>query len=159
MRVHQDEERDREAIRQLGQEWVEAVHHGDVDRLLDLVTDDVVFMPANAPSIVGRAAVAQAYRATFAAFEVDQTFAPEEIQVGGDWAFVRGTDAIEMKPRAGGSPIVVTARGISILRRVGDGSWKFARGITNTASPPPKRTESGRRGDGSGGRIQARSVS
>ena len=130
-----DEERDREAIRQLGQDWVEAVHRGDVDRLLDLVTDDVVFMPHDAPSIVGRAAVEQAYRAVFAAFEVEQTFAPEEIQVGGDWAFVRGTDAIEMKPRAGGDPIAVRGRGISILRRAEDGSWRFARGITNTASP------------------------
>ena len=131
----QDEVRDRAAIQQLGQDWVEAVHHGDVDRLLDLVTDDAVFMPHNAPSIVGRVAVEQAYRAVFAAFEVDQTFAPEEIQVGGGWAFVRGTDAIEMKPRAGGDPVVVRGRGISILRRVEDGSWKFARGITNTASP------------------------
>ena len=130
--MHQEEERDRAAIRQLGQDWVDAVHHGDVDRLLDLVTDDVVFLPHNAPSIVGRAAVEQSYRAVFAAFEVEQTFAPEEIQVGGDWAFVRGTDAIELKPRAGGDPIVVRGRGISILRRVEDGSWKFARGITNT---------------------------
>ena len=130
-----DEERDREAIRQLGQDWVEAVHRGDVDRLLDLVTDDVVFMPHNAPSIAGRAAVEQAYRAVFAAFEVEQTFAPEEIQVGGDWAFVRGADAVEMKPRAGGDPIAARGRGISILRRVEDGSWRFARGITNSASP------------------------
>ena len=137
--MRNDEERDRAAIQELGQDWVEAVHRGDVDRLLDLVTDDVVFMPHNAPSIVGRAAVEQAYRAVFAAFEVDQTLAPEEIQVGGDWAFVRGTDAIEMKPRAGGASVVVTGRGISILRRVEDGSWRFARGITNTASPPTNR--------------------
>jgi len=130
-----NEESDREAFLRLGQEWVEAVHHGDVDRLLDLVTDDVIFMPHNAPSIVGRTAVEQSYRAVFAGFEVDQTLAPEEIQVGGDWAFVRGTDAIEMKPLAGGDPIVGRGRGISILRRGQDGSWKFARGITNTESP------------------------
>ena len=61
--MQQDEERARQAILKLGQDWVEAVHHRDVDRLLHLVTDDVVFMPANAPSIVGRAAVEQAYRA------------------------------------------------------------------------------------------------
>ena len=127
--------RDRESIQQLGQDWVDAVHHGDVDGLLDLVTDDVVFMPANAPSIVGRAAVEQTYRAVFAAFEVEQTFAPEEIQVGGDWAFVRGPDALETRPSAGGDSIAVRGRGLSILRRVEDGSWRFARRITNTASP------------------------
>ena len=128
-------ERDRQAIRQLGRDWVEAVQHKDIDRLLDLVTDDVVFMPANAPSLVGRSALGQTYRAFLAGFEVHQTFAPEEIQVGGDWAFVRGTDTLEMKPLAGGEPVVVSARGISILRRVEDGSWKFARGITNMESP------------------------
>ncbi len=133
-----DEERDRAAIQQLGRDWVEAVRHGDIDRLLNLVTDDVVFMPHNAPSIVGRGAVEQGYRAVFAAFEVDQTIAPDEIQVGRDWAFIRGTDVIEMKPRAGGAPIVAKARGVSILRRVEGGSWKFARGITNVTSPPPK---------------------
>ena len=94
-----------------------------------------MFMPANAPSVVGRAALEQTYRVFFAGFEVHQTFAPEEIQDGGDWAFVRGTDTFEMKPRQGGDPVVVRGRGISILRRVEDGSWKFARGITNTASP------------------------
>lgn len=128
-------ERDRQAIQQLGRDWAEAVHHRDVDRLLDLVTDDVVFMPANAPSVVGRAALEQSYRAFFAGFEASQVFAPEEIQVGGDWAFVRGTDTLEMKPLAGGDAVVVTARGISILRRVEDGSWRFARGITNLESP------------------------
>jgi hypothetical protein len=40
-----------------------------------------------------------------------------------------------MKPLAGGDAVVVTARGISILRRVEDGSWRFARGITNLESP------------------------
>ena len=75
--------------------------HGDVDRLLDLLTDDVVFMPHNAPSIVGRSAVEQTYRAVFAAFEVEQTFVPEEIQVGGDWAFVRGSSTCNIASATG----------------------------------------------------------
>ena len=129
-----DEERDRQAIQELGRNWEEAVRRKDVDLLLELVTDDVVFMPGNAPSVVGRAALKQAYGAMFAGFEFEQSFAPEEIQVGGNWAFVRGTDTLEMKPLAGGDPVVVRGRGISILRRVEDGSWKFARGITNTES-------------------------
>lgn len=63
----------------------------NIDRILDLVTDDVVFMPPNALSIIGRTALEQTYREFFAKLEVDQTFAPEEIQVGGDWAFARAT--------------------------------------------------------------------
>jgi ketosteroid isomerase-like protein len=135
MTVLEDEERDRQAVEGIGRDWAEAVRHRDVDRLLDLVTEDVVFMPPNAPSVVGRAALEQAYRAFFAGFEVHRTFTPEEIQVGVDWAFVRGTDTLEMKQLQGGDPVVVRGRGISILRCVEDGSWKFARGITNAESP------------------------
>ena len=94
-------ERDRQAIRQLGRDWAEAVQHKDIDRLLDLVTDDVVFMPANAPSLVGRSALGQTYRAFLAGFEVHQTFAPEEIQVGGDCG-VRSRNGHARNEAAGG---------------------------------------------------------
>ena len=64
-----EEERDRQAVQELGRNWAEAVRRRDVDRHLELVTDDVVFMPANAPAVVGRAALEQAYRAIFDADE------------------------------------------------------------------------------------------
>ena len=130
-----DRERDLEAIQALGQTWTDAMKHSDIDRLLELVTEDAVFMPPNAPSIVGRPALAQAYRVVFAMFQVEQTFAPEAIQVGGGWAFVRGRDTLAMTPLAGGPSIEMNGRGISIMHRTEDGSWKFARGITNREAP------------------------
>lgn len=127
---------DREAIRKLGEEWENAVESKDIGRILALITDDVVFMPPGAPSIVGKKAVEETYRALFMRYSIQQTFAPEEIQVGADWAFARGVDVLTLVPLDGNVPIVVRARGVSILKREQDGSWKFARGITNLDQPP-----------------------
>ena len=79
------------------------------------------------------------YRSFFAQFSVGQTFAPEEIQVGGDWAFGWGNDTLTLTPVAGGLPIQLRGRGLSIMRRQPDGSWKFARGMNNMTEPPQGR--------------------
>jgi uncharacterized protein (TIGR02246 family) len=124
-------EEDRRAILKLGESWGEAMRGRDIARLLSLVTDDVIFMPANMPSVEGKKAVAAMFRDFFDNFSVDQEFAPEEIQVGGDWAFIRGQDAMTLRPKQGPA-IRVEARGISIAQRGEDGVWRFARGITNS---------------------------
>jgi uncharacterized protein (TIGR02246 family) len=129
-------EEDRRAILRLGKAWEEAIKRQDVNALLDMVTDDVLFMPPNMPTVQGKAAVAEMFRIFFATSTVDQTFNPEEIQIGRDWAFARGQDVLTITPRAGGTPVRVEARGISILRREKDGIWRFARGMTNTTGPP-----------------------
>lgn len=136
MPAAQISEDDREAIRRLGEEWGAAVEAKDLDRLLNLVTDDVVFMPHGAPSIVGKQALRETYLALFARYSIKQTFAPEEIEIGRDWAFARGSDLITLVPLDGSPPAVIRARGISILRRDKDGAWKFARGISNMDQPP-----------------------
>jgi uncharacterized protein (TIGR02246 family) len=135
---------DSEAIRKLGEEWERAIGSGDIRRLLALVTDDIVFMPPSAPSIVGKRALEDVYRAFFARYAVKQTFAPEEIQVSGDWAFARGTDVLTLEPLDGAPSMVVRARGVSIMKREQDG-WKIARGITNLdqASGPTSPEKAG----------------
>lgn len=55
--------------------------------------------------------------------------------VGGDWAFAWETDSFFLVPQAGGAPIQMHGKGMSILKRQPDGSRRFARGINNT--PPP----------------------
>jgi uncharacterized protein (TIGR02246 family) len=130
-------EEDRAAIRRLGEEWSAAMRAKDVDRLLTLVTDDVVIMPSNMPSVVGKNAVGEMLRAFFACFLVDRTITPEEVQVGGDRAFARWRDSLTLRLISGGPPISVQARGVSILHRDTDGTWRFARSITNTAPGAP----------------------
>lgn len=135
-----DEQGDLDAIKRLDEEWGVAVRAKDIDRILDLITEDVVFMPANSPSVSGKAAVREIYQDFLAKFSVEQTFHPQEIPVAGDWAFSWGNDMLILTPVSGGPPIQVEGGGMSIMRREPDGSWKFARGINNFSQPPKAPT-------------------
>lgn len=136
MAAAQTSQDDREAIRRLGKEWGAAVESRNLDRILNLVTDDIVLMPHGSPSIVGKQALRETYIGLFSRYSIKQTFAPEEIEVAGDWAFARGADLLTLVPLDGSIPIVIRARGVSIMKRGKDGAWKFARGISNMDQPP-----------------------
>ena len=82
-------------------------------------------------------AVKTMYESFFPQFgAVEQTVSLEEVQVAGDWAFAWGTEQFTLVPRAGGAPIEMQGKGMSILSRQPDGSWKFARGINNSLPKP-----------------------
>ena len=128
---------DEQAIRQLSEDWLAAVRAKDIPRLSGLVTDDVVFLPPGFPPIRGKQAVETLYRSFFPQFSsVEQSVSIEEVQLAGDWAFAWGTERFTLVPQAGGAPIEIEGKGMSILRRQPDGSWKFARGINNTLPKP-----------------------
>jgi uncharacterized protein (TIGR02246 family) len=120
-----------ESIRELTARWTAAVQARDIDRLLGLVTDDVVFLPSSGPPIRGKEAVGDLYRSLFSQFDVEQSASIEEVEVGGDWAFSWGAETLTLSPRGGGRPIRLRGKGLAILRRQPDGSWKYARGINN----------------------------
>jgi uncharacterized protein (TIGR02246 family) len=104
----------------------------DIDRLVSLVTDDVVFLPPGGPPIKGREAVGELYRSLFTQFDVEQAAQTEETEVAGDWAFSWGAETMTLAPRGGGAPVSLQGKGLTILRRQPDGTWKFARGINNS---------------------------
>jgi uncharacterized protein (TIGR02246 family) len=121
-----------ETIHELTKGWIEAVKAKDVDRLLSLVTDDVVFLPPGGSPLKGKGAVGDLYRSLFTQFDVDQAATNEEIEVTGDWAFAWGAEILTLSPSGGGPPVRLRGKGLVILRRQHDGSWKFARGINNS---------------------------
>jgi ketosteroid isomerase-like protein len=109
-----------------------------------MLTDDVVFLPPNAPAIAGKKAVESLYRTFFAQFNIEHKATTEEIQVNGDWAFAWGGETLTLIPVAGGPQAQLQGKGMSILKRQPDGSWRFSRGINNmtpqaaSATPPKK---------------------
>jgi uncharacterized protein (TIGR02246 family) len=123
---------DEQAIRALHRAWGEASHARDLTRILELVTEDCVFLMPGAPPIEGKAAVRALYQQMFAQWsesEIRQDSRIDEIGVAGDWAYWRGTDAITITP-PGATPLRASGFGMGILRREPDG-WRFARGINN----------------------------
>jgi len=126
---------DHNKIRRLGEDYLAAEEAKDLPGLLGLLTDDVIFlMPAAAP-LRGKAAVESLYRTFFAQFTSRHAATVEEIVVAGDWAFAWGEESLKLTA-ASGQSAEMRGKGMSILRRQADGSWKFARGINNLQPVP-----------------------
>lgn len=122
---------DEEAIRSLFARWYRASQAKDVDGLSKLITDDAIFLAPGQEPIRGRAAFEALYRNVLGAFTFEQEWIFEEITVLGEWGYCWGRDSVTMTPLAGGPAVRASGAGLSILRRLKDGSWLVARGINN----------------------------
>jgi uncharacterized protein (TIGR02246 family) len=130
--------KDEASVRAALKAFADAVSREDYAAVLDMITDDAVFWTANYPEMKGKAALKAAYEG-LAAYRVHQEFEIEELQVCGEWAFVRGYENFTLDPKDGkGQRLEIKhRRAISILRRQPDGAWKTARGMTNYDAPQP----------------------
>jgi uncharacterized protein (TIGR02246 family) len=115
---------DERAIRDLVASWMAASQAGDLQTVLGLMTDDVVFMvPGREP--FGKevfAAAAQGMK------DVGMQGASDirELAVLGDWAYLRNHLTVTMTP-PGGKPVRRTGYTLTILRKQPDGRWLLAR--------------------------------
>ena len=125
---------DRTIIQAIMARWAAAIRARDATALGSMVTEDAVFLPPGYPPIRGKRSIEVMYHAFFPQFSrVELNTVVEELEVAGDWAFVWGSENMVLVPQSGGSPIELQGRGMSILKRQPDGSWKIARGINNAA--------------------------
>jgi uncharacterized protein (TIGR02246 family) len=112
-------------------EWARAIDEGDIVLMSGLVTEDAEFWTQGAAPLVGRSAVASAFKPLLEAYRFSQRFDVRERCLGPDWCLLRGVESNVLEPRNGGPRQEVKQRAFSLLRRESDGRWRFARGITN----------------------------
>jgi uncharacterized protein (TIGR02246 family) len=117
------------AIEKLHRADVEATLPQDPGALTDLFSDDAVNLAFPAPA-VGRKAIREAYekfRTEHPDFKVLE-YAPyiDNVQIVDDWAIEVGSFAGTYKMSAKDNPIRVEDKGMRVLKRQSDGSWKFA---------------------------------
>jgi uncharacterized protein (TIGR02246 family) len=134
-----DEDAVREIIK-VRDAWTAAIKAKDAERLMSLLTDDIVMMHPNRPALIGLAANRADLLAAFEKLHVDQTVVSDEIVVAGEWAFDRSRATTTLTPVVGGAPVTVRSKAITILHRQADGSWKIARVIGNLDHPAEKST-------------------
>lgn len=115
---------DEQAIRELVTAWLRASKAGETDKVLSLMSDDVVFL------VCGKAPMDKAgFAAGQAALkdvEIDATSNVEEVKVLGDWAYIRTHLAIVITPKSGGDSMKRAGNTLSILRKQ-DGKWLLVR--------------------------------
>jgi uncharacterized protein (TIGR02246 family) len=115
---------DERAIHELVATWMEASQAGDIETVLSLMTDDVVFMvPGREP--FGKEAFAAASQG-IKGVRMEGTNDIRELNVLGDWAFLRNQIAITMTP-PGCAPVRRAGYTLTILRKGTDGRWRLAR--------------------------------
>ena len=118
---------DEQSIRDLVATWMAATRDGDVDTVLSLMTDDVVFLVAGRPVMRKTEFAAQARaQAGGSAPRFDGSSEIEEIRILGDWAFMWAKLTVVATPPGGGQPVTRTGHTLSILRKQG-GKWQLAR--------------------------------
>ncbi len=125
----------RQGIAHLRADWNAALQASDVDRLLELVTDDVVFLPPGTPALHGKPAVEALYQSLFSLYRIEQEASSDELIVAGDWAVDIGHETTRIVPLAEGEPVTLQGKGVAVLRRGSDGHWRFARAINNLDAP------------------------
>jgi len=115
---------DERSIRTLVDTWMTATQRGDLQTVLSLMADDVIFMvPGQEP--FGKEAFAAASRSMKSA-RVEGRSDIEELKVLGNWAYLRNYIDITITPEQG-APVHRAGYTLTILRKQEDGRWLLVR--------------------------------
>jgi uncharacterized protein (TIGR02246 family) len=124
LRLNETMMEDERAIRNLVDTWMAASKAGDLRTVLSLMADDVIFMvPGQKP--FSKEAFAAASE-TMKNVRIDGRSEIQELQILGDWAYLRNYIEITMT-RDGTPPVQRSGYTLTILRKQGDGRWLLAR--------------------------------
>ena len=115
---------DEQAIRNLVQTWLAASKAGDLETVLKLIADDVVFMvPGQEP--FGKEQFAETSK-QMKGVPIEGISDIQEVKVLGDWAWLRNRLRVTISP-PNGKPVVRSGYTLTILRKQPDGNWVIAR--------------------------------
>jgi uncharacterized protein (TIGR02246 family) len=118
---------DEQSVRDLVALWHSATNAGDIDTVLALMTDDVVFLVAGRPPMRGRSLFESGLRKLLTTHRIESAGDVREVEVSGDLAYCWSELKVSVVPRAGGDPTTRSGSALSILRRRVDGRWAVAR--------------------------------
>lgn len=117
---------DEQEIRRLVSTWMAATKAGDVETVLGLMTDDVVFLVPGRPVMRKGdfTAVARA-QAGPGAPQIDGKSEIQEIQILGEWAFMWTKLTVVVTP-SDGAAMTRAGHTLTILKKQ-NGTWRLAR--------------------------------
>jgi ketosteroid isomerase-like protein len=111
-------------LKTIMENYAAALRSNNVEALVALYASNGVFMREDMPAVVGRDAVRQAYRETFAALKLDLGFTIQETEVSGDMAWLRSTSTGRIKVLATGAESSNSFNELVVFRREA-GAWKI----------------------------------
>jgi len=113
------------AIRQVVADWIQFTVEERVDELMDLMTDDMLFLTTKFPPMT-KAAFEKGTREMVGKARIVPQAEIKEVQVEGDfgWLWQELTVNVIME---GKEPVVMKGRTMAIYRRCEDGKWRLMR--------------------------------
>jgi uncharacterized protein (TIGR02246 family) len=118
------ESNEERAIREMVDKWLVASKKGDLDTMLGLLADDVIFMVPNKEPF-GKKEFAASNK-EMKDVHMDIVSDIREIKVLGDWAWMRHHLDVTFTP-AKGEATLHSGYLLTILRKNSDGAWVIAR--------------------------------
>jgi uncharacterized protein (TIGR02246 family) len=116
---------DEEAIRNLITTWQEATKAGNLSQLLELMTDDVVFLTPGQPPM-NKESFAKGFESVLEKMTITSSSNIQEIIVTGDFAYCWSHLTVTMTPKSGGESIRRSGYTLTVFRKE-HGSWRLAR--------------------------------
>lgn len=126
------------AAHQAHENYVSAINSNNLDSMLAMMTDDVVFLAPNSPVMVGKENLLPWLEGYLQAFKTHWDKTVEEFQVCGEWAFERYSYKSTDTSLEDGSVFKDTGWGLVIYHQDADGKWRVARDAWGQDHPPTK---------------------
>ena len=121
------EDQETQKIREVIATWMRATAEGDLERVLGLMAEDVVFLLPGRPPMHGRDVFAAASRSAVGQVRIEGKSDIREIHVSGNYAYCWNHLAVTMTPLQGGSPTEREGHVLSVFRKEPDGRWVLFR--------------------------------
>jgi uncharacterized protein (TIGR02246 family) len=125
---------DEQQIRDLEQQWAEAVEERDLEAIVGLFAEDGQIMPPNARSVSGREPIAEAWQGILDLPELEFSFAPTAVKVAGsgDMAYVVGTYQLAYQGEE--ARVEDAGKYVDVWEKI-DGEWKVVIETYNSDLP------------------------
>ena len=128
---------DKAAVDAVRNREIAALNSGNVDSIMAVYADDVDMMAPDFPAAVGAPAVRDMVVGMMKDVALTGAYTTSSVEVAGDIAVDRYAGSLTLTPRAGGPAVTEQIKGLHVLRRQADGSWKIIRDVWNVDAPSP----------------------
>jgi uncharacterized protein (TIGR02246 family) len=118
---------DEQAIRAVVDRWIRATAEGDIEGVLSLMAEDVVFLSPGQEPMRGRDTFAAASRSMQGKVQFEARPEVQEVHVAGDLAFCWTYMSVTVKPLPDGEIMRRAGHILSVFRREPDGRWVLFR--------------------------------
>ena len=123
-------EKEQREIKKVLFSYRDALNESNVEKVLPLYTENGVFMPSSAPTAIGQEQLKGTYEFVFGKIQLNIEFYIDEIEIVGEYAFVRSTSKGTTFIHASGETVPEENRELFVLKKE-NGAWKIDRYMFN----------------------------